>query len=394
MGQCSSQDFVWEVFYKMDKNLREDIERLAQSKRLMEEEKMSTKNISGIIEVNESIEDKNELLRKLRRRLRNWRISLVNGVVVLIIILLYMVYQIMNVKEPEPLPEPEPVIEQEVVDASLYCKLECPQVDKNLVEETTIQKVALESSDWVQCVYKNKNYEFISTDEYPVGFYEVEIGKEPILLADDTIYLWGSLSDLMESQSKVYTLSEEDFTIPDYSELNASTDKGRDLAFGVFDTFDKEPTIFYSASTVSEVPANKLANIINPLKFEVVIYDDVDTSGVDEAIKNALSEGVYKETTDLFVSGEQDSINYIGKKLINAIKGITPKFEVTCKSCMYEAIDVELYQYYSEVATENGQIICTRGTDVEIPKKVINLDITDYEILYDELACAYYFGWY
>ena len=100
----------------MEKDLEKDIRRVAQAERLSEEEQLHGDNIAGTFEVNEDIEDKYELITKLRKKLKVWRGILIAGFIVLLIILLYMLYIYRGSKEPTPVPEPDPVfaVNQEV----------------------------------------------------------------------------------------------------------------------------------------------------------------------------------------------------------------------------------------------------------------------------------------
>lgn len=60
----------------MEKDLEKDIRRAAQAERLSEEEQLHGDNIAGTFEVNEDIEDKHELITKLRKSLKFGEVSL------------------------------------------------------------------------------------------------------------------------------------------------------------------------------------------------------------------------------------------------------------------------------------------------------------------------------
>ena len=382
----------------MDKDLKESIKKVAQAERLADEEKMSARNISGIIEVNEDIEDNNELILKLRRKLKNWKISFWTGFLVLIVILLYMIYSELVISAMHGLPTEVndlPVQNNQIVEEySVFYKLECPQLDKSDIESSTIQTVAKQRDDWAVCIYPNYNLEY----DLSGGFYHVEPNQPPVLAPDDTVYFYDSLIEVFNNQSKKYSVSDEDFDIPDYREYNESPTKGLENTYiGSFDTIDGYDYIeFYNeeiARDSSDVPEDRIADIIDPLKFEIVFYNDVDVEGIKSVIKDALAEGTYQDTNYNIMEEEYTYTN-IGVDIIEAIKTVTPEFEITIKSSLYEDVDETLYSYYDSVETEDDKIVCVKDGNREIPEKVVKLNITDYEILYDELLCAYHFGWY
>lgn len=383
----------------MDKETRGNIEKIAQAQRLADEEQMRAENIAGIIEANEDLDDHEDLIKKLRRQLKTWTGIFVSGVIALIIILLYMVYTVISfmhaapddvpeISEPvtEEVIEVEPEVNQDIIEASLYYKLECPAIDKSEIKTSSFKGVAKKHADWYSCNYLGKVYDNVQFPD-AINFYEVKINEEPVPAPKDKIYFLDSVKDLMLSQPRVYTSSTEDFDVPDYSKLNESTDKERDLDFGAFAPDGREAVCFYSAKTVSDVSEDRLADIITPLEYKVVIYDDVNVDGVDAAIKEAFSNGTYQKSKDMLIANDKSEI-------VDAIKTVTDKFEITCTSNSYVDCMELLYNYYDSVETEDGKIICTKDGNEVVPDKVINLYIKDYEIMYNELACAYYYGWY
>ena len=382
----------------MDKDLKKSIQDIAQAERLADEEKLNAGNISGIIEANEDLEDKEELIIKLRRRLKRWRISFWTGFVVLLIILLYMIYIGVSYKpeaiEPE-VTQPEIVqINQAVEEYSLYYMLECPVVDKNDIVSSTIQTVAKEADDWSNCVTVANDYEYINDADLSAGFYIVNPDKEAVLASDDTVYFYESLVELFYSQPKEYSVSTEDFEVPDYSEYNMDATKGLELHVGAFEKINGRVDFYNSetASVSSPVPDDRLADIINPLMFNIVIYDGVSIDAIESAIQSALSAGTHQNIIDLYMT--DSFIEDSGEKIIEAIKTVTPKFELTVTGSYYSGINQQLYSYYDSVDIIDGNVTCSKGEVEEVPEVIIKLDVTDYEILYDALACAYHFNWY
>lgn len=133
--------------------------------------------------------------------------------------------------------------------------------------------------------------------------------------------------------------------------------------------------------------------IVEDIKFDGVVDDFSDLNEIKSVIKDALAEGTYQDTNYNIMEEEYTYTN-IGVDIIEAIKTVTPEFEITVKSSLYEDVDETLYSYYDSVETEDDKIVCVKDENREIPEKVVKLNITDYEILYDELLCAYHFGWY
>jgi hypothetical protein len=399
----------------MDKDLERDIRRVAQAERLADEEKMGTRNLAGIIEVNEDLEDKADLITKLQRKLRNWKVFTILGFIALLIVITYTVYvtvilpRIRTAAPSVPIEtvddsteviedtEQDVPVDQVVADASLYFMLDVPQISLDDLNSTSIQQIAKDDENLAYCSYDGTTYIYVNQEGYEAGFYAIEIGEEPELAPDDTIYMWTDLDELISGTSRSYTSSQSAISVPDYSSLNSSDTKDRDINFGIIGYTDDSMKVFYSNLTSSAstgVNADNIANIINPLSFEVVVYDDVDVDTIESDIKSVLSSEDYSFTSGLFNSDTETAAKAVGVEIADAISNRTDKFKITCTSALYGDVDYEIYNYYDSVTTEDGQITCTVDDTVEVPAKVLTLNITDYEILYDDLACAYNYGWY
>lgn len=453
----------------MDKDLRKGFERLGQAERMLDEEKMSTKNISGIIEINEDIEDQLNTIEHLEKKLKNWNKVFWSGLIVLIIILLYMLYYTIfyHTGADEPTPKILPK-KQLVTEVQYFYKTDVPQLDKNAVEhinlhdigykstdtfdrtefkdpvssglidednpvvetsepETKIETVETIDSDYLYAQYMGKVW-YWNKDSNPIvsksGFYNYDgvdmyqhhTAEElaSYIIPNDTVYFWESLVDVFNSYPKTVSVSESNFDLPDLNrEFNVSNGAG-DIAAVVtpqivgeanFLFSPEEGNVFiYSAKTAELVSGDKLIDVLVKFDYTITCYDGVDESTVKSAIQAALES----ETYGNIQSRLKDKNNRKDNKMnivINAVSSVSSDFSITLntmgeynKAGADEAHWVsginsaeEIYSTGEHSINEKGEYVT--GID-KVPEQITIINITDYDIIYSELACAYHYGWY
>lgn len=452
----------------MDKEMRENIERLGQAERMLDEEKMSTKNISGIIEVNEDIEDQLNTIEYLERKLKNWNKVFWSGFVVLIIILLYMLYY--TIFYHTGVDEPAPVLPNQVItEVNYFYKTDVPQIDKNTVEhinlhdigyqttetitktevvdptnlglidgdnsvveasepEVTTEIVNTVESDYIYAFYMGKNYNWLKDSNRLVkqsGFYAVEGITEPghnnaeyvsqFIIPNDTIYFWDSLVDVFNSQQRNIVVSDTDLEVPSLNrEFNVDNGLGNVAAVCIPEIVGeanflksgaKGNTFIYSSRTAETFGGSKLADFIFKYDYTVTCYDGVDENAVKSAIQSALASNTYNDViANLKSTSDEEVENYIMNLVKNAVASVSSEYSITLNSLQevrasadtsYHMRDVakthEIFSTCNHLVNEKGEIVI--GVDT-VPEKVTVVNITDYEIIYDELACAYHYGWY
>lgn len=201
----------------MDKDLKKDVEQLAQAKRLEEEEALHGENIAQGIELQEEVEEKERYLSKLRKQIKVWRGIFLAGLFALICILLYACAQAkltettMEVKQepvvslPQITPTPEPIIpKKETYIKDMYFVLEKPEISSNNLLSTTHQELlALESSTEQFSVIVSLDDSGI-VDDIVAGerVYSYAEGSNPLICID-------SLWDAIESCTLDYSYTEE-----------------------------------------------------------------------------------------------------------------------------------------------------------------------------------------
>lgn len=456
----------------MDKNMKKDIKDMAQAERLIDEENMNADNIAGAIEVNEDLEDKEELVIKLLRKLKRWNVTLAMGIIVLILIILFMLYTqaITYVEHDDPVKKPDSKIKTtEVIEENkdkpqvikdkpqvinekfVYYKLKCPKVNKNNLKHTSISKIASMRKDWTSCQAAGGTptdkfhfiYEYVKEEKYRV--YDSYLKKNIVynIKADfvDTngsiqkkfknVILLCDLEKEFYTQPKKYEILDKEFKIPNPKKVASPIfDKKYHeyvLNWGEFLT-KGEPndlrTPFYNGYLVKKSPSVSKKALIHAAavyNIELKIYDDVDLEKVNSAINNVITadapyadirkvfglsdykytkyirnfdpsigSGVKSESIKASPKGIEDTAN----KLVDAIKLITPKFELSTSLDSNHDSDSIYYSYYDSVTTKDDKIVGIKDGNEEIPQVITNFHIKDYEILYDLLGSAYYYGWY
>ena len=307
----------------MDKDLKKDIEKLGQASRLVEEEQMHGENIAGIVETNEDIEDSNELITKLIKKLKVWKGVLITGIVVFIIILLYMLFTGVVKKAPEPI-EPshktdykvdeEPTEVTEVIEPTeqsftYYYKNVDPSIDMSGVDSCTI-------SDIVAQGY------ILSYDNYTI-YQDVVItpsGEElypvsPSNYPNDSVYLLSSLKEVYESTDRNY----EELSSP--IDTSVETYASQSLPIAVVlndnkDSLDTNRDFTYHAYNKKTLAGYEPHETYLETDLVITAYENVDDETIKSEVEN-LMKG-YKNSVNFSLGTTEfydNVVNMFGSKM-------------------------------------------------------------------------------
>lgn len=288
----------------MNKDLREDIEKLGQASRLAEEEQMHGENIAGTIETNEGIEDSNELITKLTKKLKVWKGVLITGIVVFILILLYMLFTGVVKKAPEPVEpshktdykveeepsEPTKATEPTEQSFTYYYKNVDPSIDMSGVDSCTISDIVAQG--------------YILTYDYYTIYEDVVItpsGEElypvsPSNYPNDSVYLFNSLEKVYESTDRNY----EEISTPIDTSVETWDSQSPPIAVVLNRNEDSLDTIrdfaydAYNKKTLADYEPHETYLETN---LVITAYEDVD----DETIKSGVES---------LMQGYKNSVNF------------------------------------------------------------------------------------
>lgn len=290
-------------------------------------------------------------------------------------------------------------------------------------KEVTVETVDTVDSEYLYAYYEDRTWRWWQ-DTYSVidasSFYDFT-GVDPFYMTkeeiaqcripNDTIYFWESLVELFNSQQRKVIASETDLDIPNltvpYTINNNITNREVPNVVGQVNfLFDSENRYIYSARTAESIDKSKIADVIVKYDYTVECYDGVDASAIKSAIHNALTNETYGDAQKRlwFTTGEERK-EAMMNIVIDAIASVSSEYSITLNSLVElntaggvaEELSGgfknpnEVFNTCEHTVNDKGQVII--GADT-IPEKVTKVNITDYEILYDELACAYHYGWY
>lgn len=349
----------------MEKDLEKDIRRVAQAERLSEEEQLHGDNIAGTFEVNEDIEDKYELITKLRKKLKVWRGILIAGFIILLIILLYMLYIYRGSKEPTPAPEPDPVVSvnQEVTTITVNLEDKLPEtIDMSYLDIKTYGDYAVDD-DYTREVMINPSNGHCYIPN-PGGYACIEAsdsGFAEIHKMDysQEIITYESLLDAMAHTSRPYELVDS---------LTSQEYRRADVPIGRVDDNTGDYVVeFYNSESDSEVSLE-----------DCVLQKDIIELGVFFAVNKSVdTEEVGAIIKDYF----ENTITCGGS-------GFRPDFEGLINTLR------DKYGIDSYYTNEDGEFVFTQNGAESIPENVTQIELNIAYSQYNPLALAYYYDWY
>lgn len=357
----------------MDKDMRQSLKDIAQAERLKDEEAYKGDNIARSIEINEEIEEKEYLLEKVKKQYRLFRGSFFVGLVVLVLVLMYMVYEIVSLPDTtktdnpkpvvteKPVPTPEP-LKQSVTDTDLIYQLGLPDIDKSKIKKTTLGKLVKTLGNKDVLKYNNVDYYaggtgYIYKDD-KVESVSIQPGVEVLSLS--------SLEKLVGKSNKVYNIVDNPSDITSKKASNKSY--CNIVRKNTLETYYNKD-ILKKADLKDSILASKEYN------FTIQVYDDELS---EDYIKGLLEGFTYNKAYKSY----EDVIKAIANKLFDDINKFTISYEDYT------------FSYYDKVVEKDNKVVGIKGDREETPEKVSNYNITDIEVVYDTLACAWQEGWY
>ncbi|MCM1217820.1 MAG: hypothetical protein NC548_25290 [Lachnospiraceae bacterium] len=174
----------------MDKDIRKSVENLERGYELAQEEGMHGGRMAQTLEVNEELEDRLDLVRKLKARIKVMRGIALGALAVLVIVLLYACASMLQKEEPAE-EKTEPEIVQTAVSESLFYRMEVPDVDVSQIRSATLEELVsgLDGYDFLDYL----GVRYFAGSEAPQGVQ---------------VYSMSSLEELVSSTGREYTESD------------------------------------------------------------------------------------------------------------------------------------------------------------------------------------------
>lgn len=369
----------------MDEKLKEDIKTVAAIERLKDEEAFKGENIAKKIEIDEEIEEKEYHLKKLQKRYKTLWGTFILGVIAFIIVLLYMIYEmvvlpetsktitdvpkpVVEVDEPKETPkEDKKEVNQAVSTKDLVYELSLPKIDKSKIKRITLGDIVSTLDDKDVLKYNEIDYYSDGT-----GFkYEEDNIKTVSLEKGVSVFSLSSLESVIGKSKKVYKLVDEP------SKSTSDKDTVDPVSHVSSCCVIREDSIenYYNKDTLKA--AHFKDNVVKktPYKFTIQVYsDEVSEDTIKDILEDFTYNKIYKDYTNV--------VKAIAIKLSEKVN----KFSISYKDYTFS--------YYDKVVERDNVVVGIKGDEEEIPETVKTFNITDVEVSYDTLACAYSEHWY
>lgn len=330
----------------MDKELEQNVKDLERGYELKQEEAMHGERVGQTLEMNEELEDKLELVKKLRKQLKFTRGTSIGVFTVLILVLLYAcVTYIMhpsqtvtektityNLEVPEQAEEPEHIVHNE----TLTFVMEVPEIDMSQVKSITLDELmGTLSTRKDKVVYLDETYK--QGDEYPSGV---------ILYSAETV------EKAFASAKRIYTLNGEIMECSHHPQgilpgcfvrryLDADISSSSSYVYYYNDAVLRENTLFESWE-VSDVP-NHYGHKEWGIKLEIYGKTDVDVSSLIKNTLESLPFARFLPTSDGYAANDMaDHYRFgvdperVAKSIINGLSDVEFSLEIESPSQEYE----------------------------------------------------------
>lgn len=352
----------------MDKDLEKKIRELGAIERAYDSEDWrKSEDLAKAVIMNENYEDSLESIRSLKKKLKANRGILITGIIVFLILLLYMFYTAFNKPVPvQPaVTEPEPqVITQHIVNKNLVFALDVPSVsiDSYSIGDLLENKKSVNLSDG--CLYEN----------YGTDDWECVLGKshQHDLDTGVVVYKVSDLEKAIASTPKVYSFVDS---------LPTASGSTKEMLVGSI-TGDDETIKVYNKDIASKsnVQENDLVAKVDTTDFSFTFYEKVDENEIKEVISKVFNEGGYNVNFS-----DETTVKDALAEIFNQLKELNVKMSYSYGDLAYD--------YYDSAKTEGDVKIFTKSGVDEVPEYIYNYTVTDAEVIYNTLACAYYYGW-
>lgn len=354
----------------MDKELEQNVKDLERGYELKQEEAMHGERVGQTLEMNEELEDKLELIKKLRKQLKLTRGTSIGVLAVLVLVLLYAC--VTYIMHPS----------QTVTEKTITYNLEVPKPDMSQVESITLDELmgTLEHPlDYVD--YLGSEYKIGSN--YPSGVI---------------LYPELSIEKAFYETKRIYTMDSEAMTCTEHDYTH-----GKDSTAWYYDkiVFNGEGAVdiraiehYVNIETYKSGDAS-LANKTNHYGHEYTtiklsVYEEVDID-IGSFIKGVLESFDYAEVmSDENIYAPTISYNYkiAPEKLAEEIAAGLTDIEFSLN------IGDFFYGTYDSVEEQDEYIVCFRDGEKYIPEAVTkyNIKVTDYR--YSLPVCAVQSNWF
>lgn len=351
----------------MDKDLEKKVRKLGNIERAKDSAEFRREvQLANAAIVSENYEDSIELIGRLKKKLNIYRGSLVAGVLVFIIILLYMIYTVVT-KTPVIEPEIEPAsisINQQVINKNLILTLEAPSFDEITIPVYKLSEL-LEGQAQVNlgdgCIYEN----------YGEDGWKCVLSSTHNHELDTEVYVYkvSDLESALANTKKNYSFTD---SIP------TASDSLKEVLTGYI--VGDEVVAIYNDDIASktDISVNDLATKITTNTFKFTFYEQVDEESIKKVITDVF-RGSYYNVNFTDDATMRDTL----AELFDRLQELSPKMS-------YEYGDM-VYNYYEDVKQDGDVKVYNHSGVDEVPEFIYNYTITDVEVVYNTLGCAYYY---
>lgn len=363
----------------MNKELKKDIEDLAQAQRLKDEESLYADNVVAAFKYGEEIEDKVRYIKKLEKRIRLFWGVLGLGLLAVLLVITYSIYSLVySKKEVQPnktvsvqeVPvDPEPVAPTRSSVKSILYSLEPPKLSLAGISSTTLS-ILRDSVDEGEI----GEHELYYLDDY----YASKMGDCQF---DDSTVVF-SVADITAKLSKLqrsYIMTECDnqsFTD------SAMVVKQVPMVCGINYADDRGLELYYNADSLEYL--RTMGHISDDyvlghqyITLEVTAFDKTSVPKIESAVEDVLEKQNYLVYTDDLTRNMSDELK---TDILNAIIEVAPKV----------AIPELGYNYYDDIVQENKVYSGVLDGVAENLSDVVALRIVIDEIIYDLYGYLYY----
>lgn len=328
-------------------------------------------NIAGTIEVNESIEEKEYLISKLKKKLKSWRGIYITGLIVLLIILLYVIY--VAVAERYKTIDSESIFVAQKVRNINYCLQDKvpTQIDLNYLEHKTLGDYT-DNTSLVINAGTGHEYEYVDGSWVCIEVNETSSSRHEMKEDDDVITV-ASLEEALAGVKRDFEFVES-IAIQDYKQADM-------LVGGVITSDDVATQPFYSSETIQGVDETDLI-LQRDLQFDKIkftVYEDIDESVIKEIIESALESNI--------TCALNPDYNKAYSEIAESIKVNYPSSTIDFGGVSYSCFD-------SVETDEAGQLIGTLNGEKVTPEKVTNISVDFVISQYNPVALAYFYKWF
>lgn len=359
----------------MDKEFEKDVKDLERGYELKQEETIHGERIGQTLEMNEELEDKLDLVKKLKKQIKTTRGISIGVLAVLIIVLLYAcVTYILHPK-------------QTVTEETITYNMEVPKPDISQVESVTLDELmgTLELPlDWVR--YSGNEYHM--GDSCPSGV---------------TLYPNLEFAKAFYETKRIYTMNREPLNC---TEHNLTGNLGICTVLYCYDPIYASDGFFgvegvrgiydyYSLEAFKSEAAN-YANMTNhtdhlPRTINISIYEESDID-VGSLVKDVLESFDYGEV----VIDANDEYNLYFHSDMDIEAEELAEGIIAGLSDVEFSIKIEDFSYttYDSVEEQEEYTVCFRDGKKHIPDAVkkYNIEVTDYR--YNYQVCAVQDDWF